>query len=188
MTTATVPEAEPAYIGYEPQIILTEIASTELSTLRSEDASSNEADAWVAQKKRAIDWLTSQVLFLDGFAETDSTGIAANISSSLASLGDDFLDDGEDSEGVKETIATALRFTSVALTVGALSWAIRAGGLLTSLLVGMPIWREFDPLPVFAQDDEKKKTIESEEEHVSDEEEAAAYLLEAGRFDKGVSK
>ena len=74
-----------------------------------------------------------------------------------------------------------MRFTSVALTVGALSWAIRAGGLLTSLLVGMPIWREFDPLPVFAQgDDEKRKKIASDE-HVSDEEEAAAYMLETGR-------
>ena len=84
------------------------------------------------------------------------------------------------------TIATSLRFTSVALTVGALSWAIRAGGLLTSLLVGMPIWGEFDPLPVFAQDDDEKKKVVDPEEHVSDEEEAAAYVLEAGRIEKGV--
>jgi hypothetical protein len=52
----------------------------------------------------------------------------------------------------------------------------------------MPIWREFDPLPVFAQDDDEKRKEVDAEEHVSDEEEAAAYLLEAGRSDKGVNE
>ncbi|HUU73117.1 MAG TPA: VCBS domain-containing protein, partial [Burkholderiales bacterium] len=190
VTTATVPDEQSAFIGFEPQVVETEVAPSELvASVYDDGSSSNDGDAWTAQKKRSMEWLTSQMLFLDGFAESESASIVANVSSAIHLLGENFLDDGEDSDGVKDTIATAMRFTSVALTVGALSWAIRAGGLLTSLLVGMPIWREFDPLPVFAQDDddEKKKELDSEE-HVSDEEEAAAYLLEAGRFDKGVNE
>ena len=122
-------------------------------------------------------------MFFEGFTETETEtiGIVASVSSAFDLFGENLGEEDADSDGVKDTIAAAMRFTSVALTVGALSWAIRAGGLLTSLLVGMPIWREFDPLPVFAQgDDEKRKKIASDE-HVSDEEEAAAYMLETGR-------
>jgi hypothetical protein len=187
MSTDSALDEGPTFIGYDPQIEAVETLSAELSgSVSGSDSPSDDADAWKEEKKRALEWLTSQALFLQDFADSESESIVANVSSGLDPFDTNFLDEAGDSDGVSETIATSLRFTSVALTVGALSWAIRAGGLLTSLLVGMPIWREFDPLPVFAQDDDEKKKVVDPEEHVSDEEEAAAYVLEAGRIEKGV--
>jgi hypothetical protein len=76
-----------------------------------------------------------------------------------------------------------IQFASIALTVGAVGWAVRAGGLLTSLLVGMPVWREFDPLPVVAEERDAKKREENDgEKDSSDEEELAAHMLETGQF------
>ncbi len=42
----------------------------------------------------------------------------------------------------------------MALSVGAVWWAARAGGLLASLLASTPAWRHVDPLPVLGRDEE----------------------------------
>ncbi|NWG39761.1 MAG: hypothetical protein HXY27_07330 [Hydrogenophilaceae bacterium] len=33
-------------------------------------------------------------------------------------------------------------------------WALRAGGLFTSLLTSLPVWRSFDVLPVLSHDED----------------------------------
>ena len=71
----------------------------------------------------------------------------------------------------------SIRMTSLALSVGAIWWATRAAGLLTSLLSSLPAWRNFDPLPVLQRNDE-----EDEEEDVwaqADEESEEAAEEEA---------
>jgi hypothetical protein len=45
------------------------------------------------------------------------------------------------------------RITGMALSVGAVWWAARAGGLLASLLASTPAWRHVDPLPVLGRDE-----------------------------------
>jgi len=43
----------------------------------------------------------------------------------------------------------------MALSVGAVWWAARAGGLLASLLASTPAWRHVDPLPVLGRDEDE---------------------------------
>jgi hypothetical protein len=47
-----------------------------------------------------------------------------------------------------ETVVTGVRMASVGLSVGAVSWVLRAGGIASSLLAGVPAWRYLDPLPI----------------------------------------
>jgi hypothetical protein len=47
------------------------------------------------------------------------------------------------------------RITGLALSVGAVWWAARAGGLLASLLASTPAWRHVDPLPVLGRDEDE---------------------------------
>jgi hypothetical protein len=47
------------------------------------------------------------------------------------------------------------------LSVGAVWWATRAGGLLASLLATAPAWRTFDPLPIFGRTDDEEEDLYS---------------------------
>jgi hypothetical protein len=42
----------------------------------------------------------------------------------------------------------AVRAGGVALSVGVVVWVLRAGGLVASLMVSLPVWRQLDPMPV----------------------------------------
>jgi len=53
-----------------------------------------------------------------------------------------------------ELTLEAARIAGVALTIGAVWWALRAGGLLASLAASAPLWRNFDPLPILVDDDD----------------------------------
>ena len=59
-----------------------------------------------------------------------------------------------DDQVLTTTTATGL---TVSFTVGYVSWLLRAGYLSASLLSVLPLWREFDPLPVLATSKEKKR-------------------------------
>jgi len=54
-----------------------------------------------------------------------------------------------------ELTLEAARVAGVALTIGAVWWALRAGGLLASLAASAPLWRNFDPLPILVDEDEE---------------------------------
>ncbi|MEQ1661568.1 MAG: cadherin-like domain-containing protein [Thiobacillus sp.] len=47
-----------------------------------------------------------------------------------------------------------VKITAVSLSVGAVWWALRAGGLFASLLTSLPAWRSFDVLPVLNRDED----------------------------------
>ena len=53
-----------------------------------------------------------------------------------------------------EILSQGAQITAVSLSVGAVWWALRAGGLFTSLLTSLPAWRSFDVLPVLSRDDD----------------------------------
>jgi hypothetical protein len=53
-----------------------------------------------------------------------------------------------------ETSVRALKGSGIALTVGAVWWAARAGGLIASMVATTPAWRTIDPLPVLFSKDE----------------------------------
>ena len=53
-----------------------------------------------------------------------------------------------------EILSQGAQITAVSLSVGAVWWALRAGGLFTSLLTSLPAWRSFDMLPVLSRDED----------------------------------
>jgi len=60
--------------------------------------------------------------------------------------------------GVINIDLDAVRVSGLALSIGAVWWATRAAGLLTTLLSSLPAWRTFDPLPILApRDDEDEE-------------------------------
>jgi hypothetical protein len=56
-----------------------------------------------------------------------------------------------------EVVLNSIRVTGMALSVGAVWWAARAGGLLASLLASAPAWRHLDPLPVLGRPEERER-------------------------------
>jgi outer membrane lipoprotein-sorting protein len=79
----------------------------------------------------------------------------------------------------------AVRTAGLVVSVGAVWWASRAVGLLSSLLAITPTWRHIDPLPVLGRDDDEP--VGGWEEPASEEaaeEEASANEM----FDGGTKK
>jgi hypothetical protein len=70
------------------------------------------------------------------------------------------------------------RITGMVLSVGAVWWAARAGGLLASMLASAPAWRHIDPLPVLGRDEDHPNIEWGEpEEQPSAEDEQAAKMF-----------
>lgn len=61
---------------------------------------------------------------------------------------------GRDGDVDVRVVLQAIELTGVALSVGAVWWATRAGALVASLLMSVPAWRSFDPLMVLGPEDE----------------------------------
>lgn len=59
-----------------------------------------------------------------------------------------------DEQAGKDSVIDTLRLTGVALSVGVVWWALRATGLVGSVLASAPVWLHIDPLPVLAGDDD----------------------------------
>jgi hypothetical protein len=47
-----------------------------------------------------------------------------------------------------DIMVNGVRLTGVSLSVGVVTWALRAGGIISSLLASLPAWRYVDPLPI----------------------------------------
>lgn len=77
------------------------------------------------------------------------------------------IDDTENTEEVtfEEIVKEGATFS---LSAGILTWALRVGSLLSTLLSTLPLWRWFDPLPVLSlskeEREEKEKEITAEED------------------------
>jgi hypothetical protein len=50
----------------------------------------------------------------------------------------------------------AARMAGLAFSVGAVWWALRAGGLMASLLASTPAWRQLDPLPILRDKEQRQ--------------------------------
>jgi hypothetical protein len=67
----------------------------------------------------------------------------------------------------------------MALSVGMVWWAARAGGLLASLMASTPAWRHVDPLPVLGRDeDEPEIDWHTPDEKPAEEEAQAAQMFD----------
>lgn len=82
-----------------------------------------------------------------------------------------------------ELVLDSVKISGLALSVGAVWWALRATGLVASLLASAPAWRHIDPLPVLGRgdDDEEEEDVEWGDAEDADEkrdEQAASWVLE----------
>jgi hypothetical protein len=68
----------------------------------------------------------------------------------------------------------------IVLTVGYISWILRGGALAATLLSTMPMWRQFDPLPLLAARKRRRKKKEESEETMA---RRAAELANESRLD-----
>ena len=179
-----------SYLGFEPNTIPDGVADSVQGEGSVNRDLVGDGAAWVTYRHRTIEWLMASAYPLEGSSDSGAdrviAGNAIGLDAYNAGLGGDLAQ--LDGDHHKIMLMDGMQFASIALTIGAVGWAVRAGGLLTSLLVGMPVWREFDPLPVVAEDKEKKKRVEGDEEGDTDEEELATNLLETGQFDIGARK
>jgi len=88
-----------------------------------------------------------------------------------------------------ETVVTGVRMASVGLSVGAVSWVLRAGGIASSLLAGVPAWRYLDPMPILERSrlqrvvwrDDTDEVVPDEEGDEESEDIAARPPKSAGR-------
>jgi hypothetical protein len=74
----------------------------------------------------------------------------------------------------------AIRTTGLVLSVGAVWWAARAAGLISSLLAIAPTWRHLDPLPVLGRDEDEPagEWDEATDEAAKQEEASADEMFE----------
>ncbi|HYC46805.1 MAG TPA: cadherin-like domain-containing protein, partial [Burkholderiales bacterium] len=74
------------------------------------------------------------------------------------------------------TIESTVKFTGAMISAGAVAWALRGAGLLTSLLATVPAWRHLDPVPVLAPEEEKPDWGDGDDANAG-EERAVSNLL-----------
>jgi VCBS repeat-containing protein len=58
--------------------------------------------------------------------------------------------DGDPAQAITAALQDPVRVASASLTAGFVWWLTRSGGLITSILMGIPAWRHVDLLPVLA--------------------------------------
>ena len=81
-----------------------------------------------------------------------SPSASASLRVAESGLGERLQD--KDGEVDVRVVLQAIELTGVALSVGAVWWATRAGAMVASLLMSAPAWRSFDPLMVLGPEDE----------------------------------
>jgi hypothetical protein len=68
------------------------------------------------------------------------------------------IDESYNSELKSQSLKTKiLSITSTSFTVGIISYLLRAGSMMTSLISSLPLWRGFDPIAVFIGNKKKQK-------------------------------
>ena len=114
-----------------------------VNTVEAMLASAIDPDA--APESLSTGFLSSTALGIT--PSSSSRGAGAGPSADVPVDGDEAPAPGLDLRIRPDDIARA---GGLAFSVGALFWVSRAGGLISSLLLSLPAWRQFDPLPVMA--------------------------------------
>jgi trimeric autotransporter adhesin len=76
------------------------------------------------------------------------------------------------------SLADVARLSALALTAGTVWWALRAGGLLSSLLVSLPAWRHADLLVVLPDDEDDDTWDAAEDDEAARDDQAAGRVFE----------
>jgi hypothetical protein len=86
----------------------------------------------------------------------------------------------------EEIILGAAKSVTLVLFAGAMNWFLKAGTLLTSLLSSMPLWMQFDPLPVLSlsRKERERQRDEAERQKQQDDHDLGSIGLLLGEHDK----
>ncbi|MCZ6893706.1 MAG: hypothetical protein O7H40_06620, partial [Gammaproteobacteria bacterium] len=97
--------------------------------------------------------------------------LSVNIEAAAWDLLSEVLDQMDDDArtGQESPVFTAASSMTFTLTAGYVSWLLRAGYLSASLLSALPLWREFDPLPILGKKKDKKRREDEQEAKDPDE-------------------
>jgi hypothetical protein len=150
--------------------------SSEIEHLLNDESS-------IVREGDSLKWLTPEWLLVEAPQIDRGVSFVAGpvsvVNLAMGGVSDEIASSGGNSETM--SLAEGVQFASIALTAGAVTWAIQAGGLLTSLLVSMPVWREFDPLPVVTEEENKGGDDDEADDAASDEEAVAARVFAVGQ-------
>jgi hypothetical protein len=76
------------------------------------------------------------------------------------------------------SLAASVQVTGLALTAGSVWWALRAGGLLTGLMVSLPAWRHADLLAVLPDNEDDETWDAAEDDQAALDDDAVAQVFE----------
>ena len=78
-----------------------------------------------------------------------------------------------------EALISGLEIGGVVISVGLVSWASRAGALITAVITALPAWKAFDPLLLLAPDKDDRTIVQHDfsDTDIQIDEEAVAGVL-----------
>jgi hypothetical protein len=97
------------------------------------------------------------ISFLDFDSEDNDPVILDKDYDALRQEIDESFDTELKGQSIKAKIVTA---TAATFTVGIVSYLLRAGSLVASMMSALPLWRGFDPIAIFSGKKKKKKQNE----------------------------
>jgi hypothetical protein len=77
------------------------------------------------------------------------------------------------------SLAASVQVTGLALTAGSVWWALRAGGLLTGLMVSLPAWRHADLLAVLPDNEDDETWDAAEDDEAALDDDAVGQVFES---------
>ncbi|WP_331351399.1 putative Ig domain-containing protein [Cellvibrio sp. UBA7671] len=93
------------------------------------------------------------------------------------------MDETLEEEQHRKAVIAGITFS---VTTGLLVWSLRASSLLLTLMSMLPLWRDFDPLPILDNMDKRKKELEQQRKDRIEED---RHIREVGYlFDQGKKK
>ncbi|MGB5442060.1 MAG: Ig-like domain-containing protein, partial [Gammaproteobacteria bacterium] len=81
-------------------------------------------------------------------------------------------------DGYMQLVAKSATGMALSLSAGIITWALRGGVLLASMLSAVPLWKGFDPLPIIARTRKNKDDEKIDDSFNPENDDNAARLLD----------
>ena len=75
--------------------------------------------------------------------------------SAIEQMRDSLAQLSEEQEGAQDLVVRSSAAAALSLTAGFVTWLLRTGSMMATVLSTTPLWRPFDPIPVLAARDDE---------------------------------
>ena len=147
-------DIELPHVAVEPRVIVT-----------GEPVELGEATTQELSTRLRLALITMQQTSTESSLEDDedklsriADSLSIELSPELLAALDQFTQDTEGNAYLNFKTA-GVAVASISLSAGFISWLLRAGSLLASLLATRPVWAEVDPLPIFNDDEDENDKL-----------------------------